>query len=444
VTLTETHGGRPILDRLFLVIGLVMLFDLAFFGAGILIPGLGTSLRRVLFVALLGVATLRRLAQSRTFTASEASLVLLIMTLTAVWTVVLPASYGFSSAAAFAEVSPWLGLIMLALWPWDAWPEVRQWRRFQRYVIVLSLGLALFHIVLALIIIIGLVPAGLMLTAFDLIPTPLGADGGFLNIAELPNGLVRIYYSSSVFMLFGMYFLIAHRPPRLTRRWVLAIVIIGAGLFVTYIRSFLAVVAMTVLLQQFLRFLGPDHAVSPRLKVLALWILGVAMVCVAIDPSVLSALQLSRDVSDDERVDQAEALLAQFANHPLLGTGFGSYATQHVRASELPGAYELEFHALLMKLGIVGMLLLITILGVCLSVSGISSHARANPRQFSSWAAFTTGFWFAGATNPHVTNFIGMSMILLLLVDVRYWGSEDPPAKAAPELSATPAVPVMR
>jgi len=115
-------------------------------------------------------------------------------------------------------------------------------------------------------------------------------------------------------------------------------------------------------------------------------------------------------------------LLGQFAVHPVFGTGFGSYVTQHVRVGEIPFAYELVFHALLMKLGFVGMILLLMILGLALDIAGIAAQARANPRLFATWAAFTTGFWFAGATNPIVTNFIGMAIIVLVLVDMRHWG----------------------
>jgi hypothetical protein len=76
---------------------------------------------------------------------------------------------------------------------------------------------------------------------------------------------------------------------------------------------------------------------------------------------------------------------------------------------------------MLMKLGIVGMLLLLLILGLTLDIAAIRTRAPANPRRFHMWLAFTTSFWFAGATNPIVTNFIGMAIIVLLLVDMRYW-----------------------
>jgi hypothetical protein len=94
---------------------------------------------------------------------------------------------------------------------------------------------------------------------------------------------------------------------------------------------------------------------------------------------------------------------------------------QDIRSTVGNFSYELVFHALLMKVGIVGIVLLVVILGVALDVAGVAARARANPRMFAIWAAFTTGFWFAGATNPMVTNFVGMAIIVLLLVDMRHW-----------------------
>jgi O-antigen ligase len=117
----------------------------------------------------------------------------------------------------------------------------------------------------------------------------------------------------------------------------------------------------------------------------------------------------------------AGALLSQFSEHPWLGTGFGSYVSQNIRSEAAPWSYELVFHSLLMKIGVVGIVMVLVILGMALRVADVRACARANPRRFAIWTAFTTAFWFAGATNPLVTNFAGMSIIVLLLVDMRQW-----------------------
>lgn len=411
------------LDRIFLFCGLLMLVDLAFFGSGLILPGIGLSLRRMLFVTILMVATLRRLLARAPFTRTELALLMLILVLVGMWTLALPASYGYPLGSAVGDVSPWLGLALLAVWPWQAWPLESQWHRFRRYFVALAVMLALLHLAIWASLVTGVTNSDLLVAATRLLPTSAAEDSLFLNIAPLASGSFRIYWSSSIFLMGGLYFLVAYRPARLTPSWLIALLLVCGALFVTYIRSFLATGALFCVLPWLFRLRGARHAaVNARLTVLAMWIIGVALVCIAINPSVLEVLHLSREVSDSERTDQAAALLGQFATHPVLGTGFGSFAPQDVRPSDTPSSYELVFHALLMKLGIVGMILLVALLALGLDIAGIAARARAHPRRFASWAAFTTGFWFAGATNPIVTNFIGMAIIVLLLVDIRHWG----------------------
>jgi hypothetical protein len=401
-----------------------MLVDLAFFGSGLVLPGIGLSLRRVLFVLILLVATLRRLLARKPFTRTEVALLLLMLVLVGLWTLALPASYGYSVGLALGDVSPWLGLALLAVWPWDAWPLESQWHRFRRYFVALALILALIHLSIWASLVTNVTSPGLLVAATSLLPTSAGDDSALLNISALPSGSYRIYWSSSVFMMGGLYFLVVYRPARVTPSWTLAVALVCGGLFVTYVRSFLAVATLFFVLPWLFKLRSQRSvALNAKVTVLTMWIVGVLLVCIAIDPSVLQALQLARDVSDLERVDQASALLGQFATHPVLGTGFGSYVTQHVRG-ENPTAYELVFHALLMKLGVVGMILLLVILALSLDIAKIASRARVNPRRFASWAAFTTGLWFAGSTNPFVTNFIGMAIVVLLMVDMRHWGEQ--------------------
>jgi hypothetical protein len=420
---SDPKPGVPLLDRIFLFCGLLMLVDLAFFGSGLLLPGIGLSVRRMLFVIILLVAALRRLLARKPFTRTEVALLLLMLVLVGLWTLALPASYGYSLGIALGDVSPWLGLALLAVWPWDAWPLESQWYRFRRFFVALAVTLALIHLGIWASLVTNVTSPGLLVAATSLLPTNAGEDSVFFSISALSSGSYRIYWSSSIFLMGGLYFLVAYRPARVTFSWALALALVCAALFVTYIRSFLAAGALFCVLPWLFKLRSErGAALNAKVTVLAMWIVGVALVCIAIDPSVLEALQLSRDVSDTERIDQASALLGQFATHPVLGTGFGSYVTQHVRLGELPSAYELVFHALLMKVGVVGMILLVAILALSLDIAGIASRARVNPRRFASWVAFTTGFWFAGATNPIVTNFIGMAIIVLLLVDMRHWG----------------------
>jgi hypothetical protein len=417
----------PLLRNVFLVSGLIILADLALFGAGIVLPG-GLSLRRLLFVLMMGIALFQRLLLPTPFTRQEIALMALLSVLVCLWSIVLPQSYGFEIGNGVSDVNPWLTLAALAVWPWGAWRRPGQWQSFRKYFVALCVLLALVHIAVWTLFETEVVSPDLFYAATKLIATS-GADpdSAFINVGRAGDSGYRVYWSSSIFLLGGVYFLVAYRPAPITKSWLLAVGLVCFALWTTYIRAFLASAAIFAGLWFLLARAHSGRArLLPELQVVALWVICILSVCLAIDPAILQALHLSRDVSDTERVDQASALLAQFSAHPWLGTGFGSYVAQNVRSEAAPWSYELVFHSLLMKLGLVGMVLLVVILCMALLVADIRATARANPRIFAIWAAFTTGFWFAGATNPMVTNFAGMAIVVILLVDVRQWADRRP------------------
>lgn len=396
-----------------------MLIDLAFFGPGLILPLLDMSLRRVLFVMILVTLGFRRLLSARPFASDEVAFVTLLLAFGIIWGVLLPLSYGYLLSQSFADISPWLGLITLALWPWDAWPSEAQWDRFCKFVIAISILLAAVHVgIWALLVSQVVSPDAFTLTA-NLVST--GGDGeSFLRLVPLENGQFRVFWSSSVFLLGGVYFLSASRKARNGKVWFAELAFICFALGTTYIRAFLgALLIFVIIAVVYSRFYKNGPQRWPIGTILAFWLASIISVSIAINPVFLDSIGLARDASDVERVQQSTALLAQFAAHPLMGSGFGSYVTKLVRGVDAPFSYELFFYALLMKLGILGVCALVLILGLGLRVALAHKLAVRRPKKFSIWLAFTTGLWFAGATNPMVTNFVGMTIVMLLLVDMR-------------------------
>ncbi|MHB8058196.1 MAG: O-antigen ligase family protein [Desulfuromonadaceae bacterium] len=64
------------------------------------------------------------------------------------------------------------------------------------------------------------------------------------------------------------------------------------------------------------------------------------------------------DISNEARFGQIPALLKKIAERPLIGSGFGSYA-EVLRNDERPFMYEVDYLAIVMKLGIIGTVLYI-------------------------------------------------------------------------------------
>jgi hypothetical protein len=407
------------LRRVFLVSGLIMVTDLAFFGQGLRIPGVGVSLRRSLFLVLLFAGALRRITTRRYFSVNDALLIGISALFAIIWVLVVPYSYGFSVSQAAADASPLFGLLVLAVWPWDAWPEESQWRRFCSYFLWLSLTLALLTILIWVLITTGALSIEFLTVLTNLVVPAADDSAGFIFVASLEGGGYRVFWSSSIFLLGSIYFLLMAWPWRAAALSVGALCLVVFALWTTNIRAFLGAVGIFAVLQMLLSWRASKYSSMPIATVLALWIAGIVSVCVAIDPAVLGAIGLSRDASDVERVEQARALLGKFVAHPILGTGFGSYVPQVIRSDATSFAYELTFYALLMKLGVVGIAILIAYLYSVLRLVRLGALAKLNPRNYVTWAAFSTGFWFSGATNPMVTNFAGMAVLVMLLVDVR-------------------------
>ncbi len=407
------------LRGLFLIAGSLLLADVSLFGPGLIIPGLGISLRRALFVLLLLTGAARRMARRQPYTLDELSLLSLGALLSMLWVVVLPLSYGFSASLALADASPWRGLLLLDVWPWDAWPEPAQWRRFSNYVLGLAIVLALLHILIWALIVSDILQPELLAVVSNLIAPSEDPSDSFIIVSLLDGGQYRVFWSSSIVLLGSMYFLWTRLTSTHSRGTLIALVFAGFALWATHIRAFLGALLIFLSLDFGLR-LSRRSANLPVLRVIGFWMAAVLAVSLAIDPTLLSSLGLSRDVSDVERVAQARALIAQFLAHPLLGTGFGSYTLQVIRSEISPFAYELTFYGLIMKLGVLGIAALLLYVCVALRLVRLPILACTDPAGYRTWVAFTTGFWFSGATNPMVTNFAGMTVLVLLMVDARH------------------------
>lgn len=126
----------------------VLLVDLAFFGPGLALPGVPFSIRRVMFLGILASAAALRLMSRQSVTRAELSLVMAMLTLVVGWAVIIPFVNGFKLGHAVADVSPWIALLLVALWPWREWYPRLNWASVRRMVHVLGLILAGAHVVL--------------------------------------------------------------------------------------------------------------------------------------------------------------------------------------------------------------------------------------------------------------------------------------------------------
>lgn len=109
------------------------------------------------------------------------------------------------------------------------------------------------------------------------------------------------------------------------------------------------------------------------------------------------------DVSDP-RVDQTMALYRGWLEHPFIGNGTGVDAA--VSRSEVPGTYELSYHAMLFERGILGFIIYF-ILYIILNIWCVRSmkHSILDSKYTIAYLVALTLFMIANATNPYLNAF---------------------------------------
>lgn len=120
----------------------------------------------------------------------------------------------------------------------------------------------------------------------------------------------------------------------------------------------------------------------------------------------------SSEHSDSIREQQIDALLIEFSKNPLFGKGMGSYAENVIRDERLKYSYEVQWVALLMQFGLVGLFLFLIPLG-----SIFSRFLRKPFDRFQmSFIVLFICWLLAGFTNPFLlslTSGIIYSLFLL-------------------------------
>lgn len=112
---------------------------------------------------------------------------------------------------------------------------------------------------------------------------------------------------------------------------------------------------------------------------------------------------------------QTKALLNKWNQSKLLGFGYGGYAEDCIRQGDYPFMYETLLPALLMKLGVVGLLLwIIFILGTTVCACRVFWERERS--SLFLWLGIALSFGMAVQTNPFLFTFPGFSVLLLLLL----------------------------
>lgn len=103
--------------------------------------------------------------------------------------------------------------------------------------------------------------------------------------------------------------------------------------------------------------------------------------------------------SDQARIEQSRALFEEIEAHPLLGKGLGAHTDTLIRSERLQYSYELQWMALAMQFGFVGIAGFIALLTVSVR-DLLAVHHHSKP-----WLLLLFALWvLSGWTNPYLTS----------------------------------------
>ena len=272
----------------------------------------------------------------------------------------------------------------------------------------LILGISLFAAALKIVILFLIDRGTLTLNAAM-------ARLGFETVtSEIGFGLQRLQFPSDVAVIF---LIAAYYGGRRKIVDLLFLIAISLDVFLSFSRYFFAAFAACLLIR-FIRVRRAD-AVS-----------GFALVIIAVvlatfsDTLATRFLSQSTEQSDTVRSEQMGRLSEVIAEHPLFGTGIGSSINSYVRSDTVPYSYEVQWYAMAMQLGSIGLcwfsLNLLAPLALCL---------EASRGRFVFIPVLI--LWIAGGfTNPLIVSLgsaFGLSILVLVLVtDQATYASTSP------------------
>lgn len=116
--------------------------------------------------------------------------------------------------------------------------------------------------------------------------------------------------------------------------------------------------------------------------------------------------------SDDTRVEQISKLSGVIVQHPLLGTGLGSSVNNYKRSSAIAFSYEVQWYAMAMQLGFLGLTWFF------LNLLAPFSRCLRAPVRFGIFLSVFALWFAAGFTNPVITSLggaFGLGLLMLVL-----------------------------
>ena len=432
---------------LFALPGAVLIMDLALTGSGQWSAALGFSVRRLVLLLLAGYALALWVGTSLRVPHGLVG-VLGIGLFLLIWSVQIPLLYEVPLASSLDDSQLFLGLLFA---PALAQAVVRSgcWPRALRLIEYSVWTLALLHITLFAAE--NILPGGsadLVLALRTVLEPNRSAEETNFLVGPLVEGF-RVFWGSSIFLLLGLYLGVRNFSGR--PLWLSLAILLGVGfaIHLTLTRAMVLSIPLFLLMAWFFNWLLGWLRLSTGLYLL----IGLGLLALTVptmllaDPSLLAAVGLGRELSDEIRYEQVVALSDGIMAAPWFGNGMGAHVSL-VRAEASPWMYELSMLAFFMKIGLIGVVWLLATFVVLARAETADLHHQPLPADvrgaLARIAALLFCIFFCGNTNPYLFSMLGWGLLVFSYIEfcvtIDHWHRlRVPPDSAGGEKLQPPA-----
>lgn len=452
----HTDQKRSKLELLFLVFPTIYLIDLILgFNVHILtIPGVSganillalISMYSYALYAILRLGNVNIWAFIQDYFGVFDLVVFVFIFLNLIWAALVPQITGSSLASGLSEGKVFLALMLYFPCVILSRMGYINWERVLNLVLALVAILAVLHIILY-------VGEKISESAgYDGFEERYKGMGGFaavffhyfskirigsadaIPLIIMGNGYIRVIYSTSVLLLMGLY-LILKKIEQLKAWHIALFAVFTTAVCATLTKTLwlgigVGVAAYLICIIGFLR----PHWKKILILVLVSIITITATNIFLFDGMIAGRLSntfSTEPVEENEdfpteasgtaeanriRIEQTMKLLEQWRKSPIIGHGYGYYPEDYVRSEEQPYSYEMLIPAMLMKLGVLGILVwaaFIIFIFVC-----IFRERNRQPAKTGALIFVVLSFIVSVQNNPMLMNFNGMTLMVFILSDV--------------------------
>ena len=308
----------------------------------------------------------------------------------------------------------------------------------ENYIKILIFGLAVLHIALY----IGQSYNSMFLRHyFETLIKFFGGNGIHPPIILGHGGYVRIIYSTSIFLIIGIYLFLKNIDNAKPYDYLFFYSEIVA-ILTTMTKSIWLGMAIGLLIY-ILGYSYNKAKMGKKKEIVKLGavMLGALLMTVALDFTMFSGMvsvrlgntfihsSLHNDspeekeeikesdkegavISNDIKIHQMKLLFEKWKSKPIIGYGYGSYVEGYLRSESSPFSYEMTLFAMLMKIGILGMLcwgffVISMIVFMC-------KNCKSNAQELYSWLFLIVSFGAIVQTNPFLLNFSGIGFLIVI------------------------------